>query len=75
MKWEMGIYFDHEIYLSHQYKQANYLATYKISKEKTDDYSGHYVIASSRPPERRNGRRSAVKLHVAKSYFEFYTEI
>ena len=22
-------------------------------KEKTDDYSGHYVIASSRPPERR----------------------
>ena len=21
--------------------------------EKTDDYSGHYVIASSRPPERR----------------------
>ena len=22
-------------------------------KEKTDDYSGHYVIASSRPPKRR----------------------
>ena len=22
-------------------------------REKTDDYSGHYVIASSRPPERR----------------------
>ena len=22
-------------------------------KEKIDDYSGHYVIASSRPPERR----------------------
>ena len=22
-------------------------------KEKTDDYSGHYVIASSRPPERQ----------------------
>ena len=22
-------------------------------KEKTDKYSGHYVIASSRPPERR----------------------
>ena len=22
-------------------------------KEKTDDYSGHYIIASSRPPEHR----------------------
>ena len=25
----------------------------KKKREKTDDYSGHYVIASSRPPERR----------------------
>ena len=25
----------------------------KEKGEKTDDYSGHYVIASSRPPERR----------------------
>ena len=25
----------------------------KRGKEKTDDYGGHYVIASSRPPERR----------------------
>ena len=26
---------------------------YGEKKEKTGDYSGHYVIASSRPPERR----------------------
>ena len=26
--------------------------------KKTDDYSGHYVIASSRPPERWNAARS-----------------
>ena len=26
-------------------------------EEKTDDYSGHYVIASSRPPERRTLER------------------
>ena len=25
----------------------------KKEKEKTDDYSGHYVVASSRLPERR----------------------
>ena len=25
----------------------------KQGKKKTDDYSGHYVIASSRPPERQ----------------------
>ena len=24
-----------------------------MGEKKTDDYSGHYVIASSRPPERR----------------------
>ena len=29
--------------------------------EKTDDYSGHYVIASSRPPERWNAARSCQK--------------
>ena len=25
----------------------------QYKKEKTDDYSGHYVIASSRPPDRQ----------------------
>ena len=27
--------------------------SYMMKKEKTGDYSGHYVIASSRPPERQ----------------------
>ena len=32
-------------------------------KEKTDDYSGHYVINSSRPPNRRTPERRPLERH------------
>ena len=41
----------------------------KRGKEKTDDYGGHYVIASSRPPERRPlERRTRVPILVLPLY-------
>ena len=40
--------------------------------EKTDDYSGHYVIASSRPPERRPlERRPLVPKLLSSRKFQF----
>ena len=40
-------------------------------REKTDDYSGHYAIASSRPPERRPQERRTlvpINLHISLTY-------
>ena len=41
-------------------------------KEKTDDYSGHYVIASSRPPERRPLKRRTLVPIKEKSNSSLY---
>ena len=45
----------------------------KKRKEKTDENSGHYVIASSRPPERRplERRTLAPKISILCALVEF----
>ena len=43
-------------------------------KEKTDDYSGHYVIASSRPPEHRPLERRTL-LPIVKKAAQFLPSI
>ena len=42
--------------------------TGKIKGEKTDDYSGHYVIASSRPPEPRQLERRTLVPIISTNY-------